>query len=96
MTLEDILGRTPEIKVFDFLAQNPEFSYTREEIRNQLNLQKTGFNKIINKLKDNKLIEENESGQLFINDNKLTNLLVNAVMYHSFYIETENTEQIVK
>jgi len=88
MALEDFLGDTSEIKIFDFLAENMDNSYNQTEISELTGLSRTTVNKKIPELiHNNILVIKNELGQLKtyqLADNEIIKMLIAASLEHSF------------
>ncbi|VVB88573.1 Uncharacterised protein [uncultured archaeon] len=88
MALEDFLGDTSEIKIFDFLAENMDNSYNQTEISELTGLSRTTVNKKIPELiHNNILVIKEELGQLKtyqLAENKIIKMLIAASLEHSF------------
>ncbi len=104
MALEDFLGETSEIKIFDFLAENMDNSYNQTEISGLTGLSRTTVNKKIPELIHNDiLVIKEEIGQLKtyqLAENEIVKMLIGASLNHSFkqaenpLEETEATDEI--
>jgi DNA-binding MarR family transcriptional regulator len=90
MALEDFLGKTPEIKIIDFLSGNLDINYTSSQISEYTNLQIEDIEKIIPELIYNGIIEEKESKDDIIyyqiKNSKITQGLIGAVFANSMFI----------
>lgn len=88
MALEDFLGTTSEIKIFDFLAENMDNSYNQTEISEFTDLSRTTINKKIPELiHNNILVIKDEIGQLKtyqLAENDIVKMLIAASLNHSF------------
>lgn len=97
MALEDFLGKTSEIKIFDFLAENGEFTYNQTEISECTGLSRTIVNQKIPDLIYNGLIEiKSNKGNVNyyqLADNKIVGKLIGAVFENSFYVAEYDDEE---
>lgn len=88
MALEDFLGETSEITIFDFLAENMDNCYNQTEISELTGLSRTTVNKKIPELIHNNLLEiKEELGQLKtyqLAKNEIVKMLIAASLKHSF------------
>jgi len=88
MALEDILGETQTIKIFDFLAENPEDNYTVLEISENLKIPKSVVKTKLMEMQVNGLIEFNEKAQDYgLKNNQLVQYLIKATIMNSFICE---------
>jgi len=86
MSLEDLLGITPEIKIFDFLAENMDSSYTPEEISGFTGLPRATVNTKIMEMIKNNLIENgiHQIKTYRLADNGVVMKLMSLALEHSF------------
>lgn len=88
MALEDFLGKTSEIKIMDFLAENMDISYNQTEISEFTGLSRTTVNKKIYEMIQNNILEiKEEIGHLRtyqLADNEIVKMLIVASLKHSF------------
>lgn len=82
MALEDFLGGTSEIKIFDFLAENMDISYNQTEISELTGLSRPTVNKKIPEMIHNNVLKiENKIGNFNIyrlEDNEIVKMLIAA------------------
>lgn len=98
MSLQDFLGRTSNIVIIDFLAENPGEEYNQTEISECTGLSRTTIHEKLPELIINKIIEisdENAGIKRFrLRENDIVNYLIRAVLAHSFALaEEEKSEQ---
>lgn len=98
MSLQDFLGRTSDIVIIDFLAENPSEEYNQTEISECVGLSRTTIHEKLPELILNKIVEisdENARIKKFrLKDNKIVSYLIKAVLAHSFAMaEEEKSEQ---
>lgn len=88
MALEDILGTTSEIKIFDFLAENMDNYYNQTEISEFTGLSRTTVNKKVSEMIYNNVLEiKEEIGKMKnyqLADNEITKKLISSSLIHSF------------
>jgi DNA-binding MarR family transcriptional regulator len=88
MALEDFLGKTSEIKIMDFLAENMDISYNQTEISEFTGLSRTTVNKKISEMIQNNVLEiKEEIGHLRsyqLADNEIVKMLIVVSLKHSF------------
>lgn len=88
MALEDFLGKTSEIKIVDFLAENMDISYNQKEISEFTGISITIVNKKIYEMIQNNVLEiKEEIGHLRtyqLADNEIVKMLIFASLKHSF------------
>jgi len=88
MALEDFLGTTSEIKIFDFLAENMDNSYNQTEISEFTGLSRTTVNKKVSEMIYNNVLEiKEEIGKLKnyrLADNEIVKMLMGSSLIHSF------------
>lgn len=88
MPLQDFLGSTVEIKLFDFLAANFKYSYNQSELSKQTGISRSRiYEKIPEMIKNNLVIIDGKAGNYKtyrIADNELVNHLVAAIFEHNF------------
>ncbi len=96
MALEDFLGKTSEIKIIDFLAENMDNSYTQTEISKFTRLSRTTVNTKIPEMIRNNLIEIHEEVRQMktyrLADNEIVKKLISASLEHSFK-QAESTQE---
>ena len=96
MALEDILGKSSEITIFDFLAFNSDNSYTISEISEFTSLSRTTVHSKLPMLILNKLVEiDGVAGHVKtyrLAHNDLVTSLVTAVFQHSFMMADVDDE----
>lgn len=88
MALEDFLGETSEIRIFDFLAENMDNSYNQSEISKFTGLSRTTVNKKVSELIYNNILVINEMIGKMKNyqlaDNEIVKMLIGSSLIHSF------------
>ena len=88
MALEDFLGETSEIKIFDFLAENMDNSYNQSEISRFTGLSRTTVNKKVSEMIYNNILMVNEMIGKMKNyklaDNEIVKMLIASALIHSF------------
>jgi hypothetical protein len=88
MALEDFLGETSEIKIFDFLAENMDNSYNQSEISKFTGLSRTTVNKKVSEMIYNNILVINEMIGKMKNyqlaDNEIVKMLIASSLTHSF------------
>lgn len=99
--LQDFLGESSEIRIFDFLAQNTDNSYNQSEISEFTGLSRTTVYKKIRELVASDILEvDQEVGNIKsyqLAQNKTVDLMIAAIIAHSMAKgETHLTEEQVK
>lgn len=88
MALEDFLGKTPEIKIIDFLIENMDIDYNQIEISKFTGLSKIIVNEKISQLIYNGIVEIKEELGMFetykLTNNEITKYLICVSLAHSF------------
>lgn len=93
MALQDFLGETSEILIFDFLADNMDRSYNQSELSEFTGLSRTTVNqKIRDMVRNNLVVVDKEVGKFKtfkLARNDIVKFLIVASMAHSF-MEADN------
>jgi hypothetical protein len=84
MSLSHILGKTPEIKIVDFLMENLDRCYTHSEITECTGLPDNQVIETIKKLVENNVVCEYRQGYFSLTNNDIKDGLMLAVYSHSF------------
>jgi DNA-binding transcriptional regulator LsrR (DeoR family) len=88
MALEDILGTTAEIKIFDFLAENMDIYYNEKEISKFTGLSRATVDNKVSEMIYNDIIEIKEDADKIkkyqLADNDITKMLISSALVHSF------------
>lgn len=93
MSLQDFLGRTSNITIIDFLAENFGEEYNQTEISECTGLSRTTIHEKLPELILNKIIEiSDETARIKrfrLKENDIINYLIKAALAHSFAIAEE-------
>ena len=87
MALQDFLGKTPELKIIDFLAENMDRRYSKKEIREFAGISRIAVNNTLPKLITNDVVEVGlKADQITYHlvDNELVAAIVAISLVHSF------------
>ncbi|AKB42793.1 winged helix-turn-helix domain-containing protein [Methanosarcina vacuolata] len=100
MALQDFLGKTIEIKIIDFLAENPAFTYNQTEIAECVGISRQSVNSKLPELIYNGIIEikekHNNANCYQLAKNDIVRKLIGSVFENGLFVsEYENNESIV-
>ncbi len=97
MALSDFLGQTSEIKIIDFLAENPDMEYNLTELSEYIGISRATLYEKLPKLIHNKIVEisavRGRMKYFRLADNKITEHLIKAVFAHSFMMAEEERDE---
>lgn len=99
MALQDFLGRTSNLAIIDFLAENPGEEYNQTEISECTDLSRTTIHAKLPELILNKIVEISDERarikKFRLRENEIVNYLIKAALAHSFAMaeEAESEEE---
>ncbi|WP_456474490.1 ArsR/SmtB family transcription factor [Candidatus Pyrohabitans sp.] len=97
MALSDFLGNTSEIRIIDFLAENPDMEYNMTELGEYIGISRVTLYEKLPELIHNKLVTiSKKRGRMKyfkLAENKITEYLIKAVFAHSFMMAKEEREE---
>lgn len=99
MSLQDFLGKTVEIRIIDFLAENKTFSYNQTEISKCIGISRTSVNQKLPELIFNGIVDVKET-QGNVNSYQLANTgivkkLIGSVFENVFLVSNYDEEENV-
>lgn len=94
MALEDFLGKTSEIEIIDFLAENPGMEYNQSEIGRCTGISRQTINYKIRSLISNgivKVVRKNKNVNYYsLANNNIVKALIGSVFANSIYVAQQD------
>ncbi|MDY0387793.1 MAG: hypothetical protein RBT65_11865 [Methanolobus sp.] len=97
MSLQDFLGKTVEIRIIDFLAENRAFSYNQTEISKCLGVSRTSVNQKLPELIFNGIVDVKEThgnvNSYQLANNGIVKKLISSVFENGFLVSNYGEDE---